>query len=85
MEKPNVIYTIDQFKEDVDSGSVWYIQALKGLWEDNKIDYWNFNACLYPDAKVAIVTRDEPQASEEYKNWYEAITYKGFIFWIPRR
>jgi len=80
----NVIYTIDQFKEDVDSGNVWYIQALKGEWADNKIDYWNFNCCLHPELRPAIVTRDEPAAREQFKDWDEACTYKGFIFWIPR-
>ncbi len=85
MEKPDVLYTIDRFKEDVDAEiPPWYIQALKGKWAEHKIDYWNFNAYCFPSLRPAIVTRDESPNVGESLDWDRACTYKGFIFWIPK-
>ena len=76
------IYTIDQFKQDVESEpQPWYLQALSGEWLDNQIDYWNFNACV--SLKPAIVTRNEPATICHNMSWEVASEYKGFLFWIP--
>ena len=79
-----VIYTIDQFKQDIDSEPrPWYLQALNGEWPDNQIDYWNFNSCVAPELRPAIVTRAEADNCLGMNNWELGCEYKGYKFWIP--
>ena len=77
------IYSIRQFKQDIDKNDQWYVQALRGEWKGHQIDYWNFNCCLHPELRPAIVTRDEANTICNGMMWEKACTYKGFIFWVP--